>query len=158
MILDNKILQVDDNMYNMNYDFEPYSSYDMLNNRLFATFTPLEDLDILIESLTSRYNILYNKIFVLEISPINNEVIVTYNVEQGNINTILANTILVHRKKETNTLYSLNGLNELIKTLNGGVLDTSYRINWYDYKNCIILTQRGKLQFLKTKIHKIIKL
>jgi hypothetical protein len=39
------------------------------------------------------------------------------------------NTILVHRKKETNTLYTINALNELIKKLNGGVVDIAYKVN-----------------------------
>jgi hypothetical protein len=45
----------------------------------------------------------------------NDEYVCTYNVDQPNINNIPENTILVHRKKETNTLYTINALNELIK-------------------------------------------
>ena len=33
-----------------------------------------------------------------------------YNVDQGNVHTIPDNTILVHRKKESNTLYTINAL------------------------------------------------
>ena len=58
--------------------------------------------------------------FVLEIKD-SSELVVTYNVDQGNISNIPANTILVHRKKESNTLYTINALNELIKSLNGGM-------------------------------------
>jgi len=38
------------------------------------------------------------------------------------------NTISLHRKKITNTLYTINALNELIKTINNGVLDTKYQV------------------------------
>jgi hypothetical protein len=58
------------------------------------------------------------------------EYVVTYNVEQGNVDSIPVNTILVHRKKESNVLYTVNALNELIKSLNGGVVDTNFRIDW----------------------------
>ena len=68
------------------------------------------------------------------------------------------NTILVHRKKETNTLYTINALNELIKKLNGGVVDTKFPITWEHYKNSVLLTQHDELKQLKTKIHKIIEL
>jgi len=72
------------------------------------------------------------------------EYVVTYNVEQGNVDSIPQNTILVHRKKETNTLYTINALNDLIKKLNGGVVDPSYRVNWQHYRNCILLTNMKK--------------
>ena len=86
------------------------------------------------------------------------EYVVTYNVEQGNVSTIPTNTILVHRKKESNTLYTINALNELIKRLNGGVVDIYYKVNWQHYKNTILLTQHNELKQLKTKIHQIIEL
>ena len=60
------------------------------------------------------------------------------------------------RKKETNTLYTINALNELIKKLNGGIVDTSYRVEWPHYRNSILLTQHNELKQLKTKIFKIL--
>jgi hypothetical protein len=88
----------------------------------------------------------------------NDEYVLTYNVDQGNISEIPDNTILVHRKKDTNTLYTINALNELIKSLNGGVVDTKFPIDWQHYRNCILLTQHNELKQLNTKIHKIIEL
>ena len=95
--------------------------------------------------------------FVLHIKS-NNEYVVTYNVDQGNINDIPDNTILVHRKKDSNTLYTINALNELIKKLNGGVVDTNYPVNWQHYRNCILLTQHNEIKQLNTKIFKIVEL
>ena len=95
--------------------------------------------------------------FVLYIKS-NDEYVITYNVDQGNVSEIPTNTILVHRKKETNTLYTINALNELIKKLNGGVVDTKFPINWQHYRNCVLLTQHGDLKQLNTKIHDIIDL
>jgi DNA-directed RNA polymerase subunit L len=100
---------------------------------------------------------MYNKMFVLFVKS-TNEYVVTYNVDQGNINEIPENTILVHRKKETNTLYTINALNELIKKLNEGVVDINYRVSWPHYKNCILLTQHNELKQLNTKVFKIIEL
>ena len=105
----------------------------------------------------SKYDIIYNKIFVLEIVG-KDEFVITYNVDQTNLNSIPDNTILVHRKKESNTLYTINALNELIKKLNGGVVDTSYKVDWQHYRNCILLTQHNELNQLNTKIYKIIEL
>lgn len=99
---------------------------------------------------------MYKKIFVLE-SPDSEEFLCTYNIEiEGSSIKVLQNTILLHRKKETNTLYTINSLNLLIKSLNEGVLDTSYRINWPDYRNTVLLSQGDELKKLSTKIYKIV--
>ena len=153
VILDREI-----DMYDVGYDIiTDIKSIGDLNNKLFCTFTNLDSLDRLLEDITSKYTIMYNKMFVLEIIG-KDEYVVTYNVDQGNINSIPDNTILVHRKKESNTLYTINALNELIKKLNNGVVDTSYQIDWQHYKNCILLTQHNDLNQLNTKIYKIIDL
>ena len=137
------------------YDFT--TDNDFMNNRLFATFTQQNEIDELIANLSSTYNIMYKKIFVLFVKT-TNEYVVTYNVEQGNVNSIPANTILVHRKKESNTLYTINVLNDLIKKLNGGEVDPTFKIEWQNYKNCVLLTQHGDVKQLNTKIYKIVDL
>jgi hypothetical protein len=147
-----------DNMYMVD-DFNEFSTLNIqdLNNKLFCTFTKLEDLDELIYGITSKYKVMYDKIFVLHVKS-NDEYVCTYNIDQGNLSEIPPNTILVHRKKESNTLYTINALNELIKRLNGGVVDTRFPIEWQHYKNTILLTQHDELKQLKTKIYKIIEL
>ncbi len=146
------------NTYNTKYDvITNLQNLSDLNNKLFCTFTDLEGMDELIHNIQSKYSIIYNKMFVLEIVG-KDEYVVTYNVEQANIDTIPDNTILVHRKKESNTLYTINALNELIKKLNGGVVDTSYKVDGQHYRNCVLLTQHNELSQLNTKIHRIIEL
>lgn len=153
MILDEQV-----NTYNVNYDvITNIENLKDLNNKLFCTFTNLDGIDALVGGLSSKYSIIYNKMFVLEILG-KDEYVVTYNVEQGNVSDIPENTILVHRKKDSNTLYTINALNELIKKLNGGVVDTKFPIDWNHYKNCILLTQHNELNQLNTKIYKIIEL
>ena len=141
-------------IYNQ-YDFTTEGEF--MNNRLFATFTQLNAIDELIDDLSSTYDIMYNKMFILFVKS-TNEYVITYNVEQGNVNSIPVNTILVHRKKESNTLYTINALNDLIKKLNGGAVDPNFKINWQHYRNCILLTQHGEVKQLNTKIYKIVEL
>jgi hypothetical protein len=130
--------------------------YDL--NKLFLTFTPKDELDSIIATINRRHAILYNKIFILE-SPQSDELMCTYNIDTANsTDTPLPNTILLHRKKESNTLYTINALNTLIKSLNNGVLDTKYIVNWHDYKNSILLTNGPDLRKLDTSIYKIIDL
>lgn len=141
------------------YDFinEDILLYEDMSNKLFCTFSTEQGLDSLISEIQSRYKIIYNKIFILYSSN-QDEYICTYNVDFGNVSGFIPNTILVHRKKESNTLYTINALNLLIKELNGGVLDTSYKINWPDFRNCILLTKGNELKKVNTKLHKIVEL
>ena len=155
--MENNAFEPKYNIYNQ-YDFITDKNFtDNMNNRLFATFTPQESIEILVENLSTTYNIMYKKMFILFVKS-TNEYVITYNVDQGNVENIPANTILVHRKKESNTLYTINALNDLIKKLNGGVVDPSYRIEWPHYRNCILLTQHGDIKQLNTKIYNIIDL
>jgi hypothetical protein len=142
-------------IYNQ-YDYNTIDG-EFMNNRLFATFTQQENIDNLIIELSNAYDIMYNKMFVLFVKS-TNEYVITYNVEQNNINVIPVNTILVHRKKESNTLYTINALNDLIRKLNGGAVDPTFRIEWQHYRNCILLTQQGEVKQLNTKIYKIVDL
>lgn len=129
--------------------------FDM-ENKLFCTFSKKQDIDSTLEEITSHYSILYRKIFVL-LSPESEEYMCTYNIEvEDREKPILQNTILLHRKKESNTLYTINALNFLIKKLNNGVLDKGYKINWIDYRNSILLTQGEDFRKLNTLIHKIV--
>jgi hypothetical protein len=139
------------------YKFDSIVINEMTGNKLFCTFIDSDNLNETVDLLKNRYSILYNKIFVLS-SPDTDEYILTYNIDVINTNSknALPNTILVHRKKEFNSLYSVNALNEIIKSLNGGVIDTNFSIPWSEYKNCLLLTQDGGLRRLNTKIYNII--
>lgn len=129
---------------------------ELLMNRLFCSFTPKERLDERLAEINSQYKILYNKIFVLA-SPESEEYMCTYNIEiEGQETKILGNTILLHRKKETNTLYTINALNTLIMNLNGGVMDNRFPINWQEYRNSMLLTQGNEFRKLNTLVHKIV--
>lgn len=138
--------------YENSYEYSDYM------NKLFCTFSSKEDLDVTLTTIQGQYKILFNKIFILYITS-TEEYVFTYNVDSVNMtNALLSNTILLHRKKESNTLYTINALNDLIKSLNGGILDNKFPIDWKEYQNCILLTHAGDLKKLETKIYKIITL
>ena len=130
-----------------------------MNNRLYCTFVSPDDIKKTTDQISKSYIILFNKIFVLE-SLDGEKTMLTYNVDMGNTTGDFAveNTILVHRKKQTNTLYTINTLNELINSLNDGVLDKTFAINWDDYKNCILLVQTEGFNRIDTKVKEIINL
>ena len=130
-----------------------------MNNRLYCTFTNEHDVEETLNDIQSSYVILFDKIFILE-SLDGEKIMLTYNVDMNNSSSesMVDNTILVHRKKQTNTLYTINALNELIKSLNNGVLDKRFPINWDSYKNCILLIQTDGFNKIDTKIKEIVNL
>lgn len=139
------------------YDLEDTINIVDMSNKLFCTFSTEESLDEVLNTIQASYNVVYKKIFILYAKS-QDEYICTYNVDLGNISNLISNTILVHRKKESNTLYTINSLNRLIESLNGGTLDNSYKINWADYQNCILLTKGPELKRVNTKLYKIVEL
>jgi hypothetical protein len=126
-------------------------------NKLFCTFVRRRELDEAVERITTTYPILYNKIFVLSITD-RRDLAITYTPDTTERLPISEDTILVHRKKHTNTLYTINAMNIIIKMNNNGILDKSYQLNWELYKNTILLSNDDELNKLPTKVYKIISL
>jgi len=128
-----------------------------MNNKLYCTFTDVNDVEEIIDKIQTSYVILFNKIFVLE-SLDGEKIMLTYNVDMNNSleETLVSNTILVHRKKQTNTLYTINALNECIKTCNNGVLDTTFQLEWENYRNSILVTNDEGLRRIDTSIKEVI--
>lgn len=126
-------------------------------NKLFCTFVRRRELDEAVERITTTYPILYNKIFVLSITD-RRDLAITYTPDTTERLPISEDTILVHRKKHTNTLYTINAMNIIIKMNNNGVLDKTYQLNWELYKNTILLSNDDELNKLPTKVYKIISL
>lgn len=124
-------------------------------NKLFCTFSQKEYLDDTLNYILDTYDVSYGKIFVL-VSPESEEYMCTYNVDNQST-SLIENTIMLHRKKEYNTLYTINALNALIRSLNQGYLDTKFPINWNNYSNCILLTQGDQYKKLNTIIHKVVR-
>ena len=121
--------------------YNPYDIYDRdiinpgdVQNKLLCTFIPYNAIDDFINEITSQYTVLYDKIFVLHVKS-NDEYVCTYNVDQPNINELPQNTILVHRKKESNTLYTINVGKKRLWKRNAFALDISLVLNT---KRCVV--------------------
>jgi hypothetical protein len=138
------------------YDFDESVEYLDMNHKLFCTFTTPDSLQETINLIDNYYTVIFNKIFVLKTRE-QNEMVVTYNIDPTNITVFPENTILVHRKKESNTLYTINALNMLVMELNNGYMDKRFTINWPDYRNTILLTKGNELKKLQTSLFKVIE-
>ena len=128
-----------------------------MNNKLYCTFLQDEGVDEVVDRILEEHDILFNKIFVL-VSLDDHKTMLTYNIDGPIYNLQLPNTILVHRKKQTNTLYTINALNEVIKYLNDGVLDTTYQVDWTRFRNSLLLTRPGGFKKVRTRLKTIIEI
>jgi hypothetical protein len=127
-----------------------------MNTQLLCTFAVRKTLTKTVDTIIETYDVLYNKIFVLKNADDNRELMCTYNIEKRPSTVILDNTISLHRKKLTNSLYTINALNELIRTVNNGVLDTTFQVEWENYRNCILTTTEDGLKRINTEVDEII--
>ena len=131
-----------------------------MRTQLLATFTNKTDLDKTIEKIKGAYTIAFSKIYVLQNEKDVNELICTYNVdlEKGADYNDVKGTISLHRKKHSNTLYTINALNEVIASLNNGLVDSKFIVPWENFKNTLMVTNSDGLNKISTRIYKIIKI
>ena len=131
-----------------------------MKSQLLCTFTTKENLDSAIKEISDAYTIVFDKIYVLQNEDDIKELICTYNVdttESVDYNKVKG-TISLHRKKHSNTLYTINALNECIKNLNNGVMDEKFMVPWENFKNMLLITNSDGLNKINTRIYKIIDL
>ena len=131
-----------------------------MRTQLLATFTTKENLDEITKKIKNEYKIAFNKIYVLQNENNIKELICTYNVdleESVDYNKVKG-TISLHRKKHSNTLYTINALNEVISNLNNGVVDSKFIVPWENFKNTLLVTNSDGLNRINTRIYKIIKI
>ena len=131
-----------------------------MKTQLLATFTTKTDLDTIIEKIKGAYTIAFGKIYVLQNEGNVNELICTYNVdlEAGADYNDVKGTISLHRKKHSNTLYTINALNEVIANLNNGLVDSKFIVPWENFKNTLMVTNSDGLNKIPTRIYKILKI
>jgi hypothetical protein len=127
-----------------------------MKTNLLCTFVHKNDLQLVIDLIQKTYELDSNIIFVLSNQNRPYQLYCTYNVV-GNYE-LSSNTILIHRKSDTNTLYTINAMNQIIKSINNGILDTRMQLEWENYKNQLILFQNDEVVKIPLKLEKIIRL
>jgi hypothetical protein len=128
--------------------------------QLLCTFTAHDTLTETLDVIQATYTLQFNKVYVLQNTEDATQLIITYNV-MGYLpgkHTPPTSTISVHRKKYTNTIYTINAINRLIEEKNGGILDAKYQIDWDSLKNTILVTAYSKLKLINTKLLRIVEL
>jgi hypothetical protein len=128
-----------------------------MKSKLLCTFVQKNQIEERIEEIRDDYVVLFSRIFILY-GQTTGGYMLTYSVDSSLMNGLPPSSITVHRKKETNTLYTINALNTLIKEVNNGVLDREYQVDWTQYRNNILLTKGPELRVIRTKLYDIVDL
>jgi len=130
-----------------------------MQTQLLCTFTNEEELEKTIEHIQRSYVIAFDAIYVLENLDEEGMLCCTYNVvaDASISEPVPPSTISLHRKKQTNTLYTINALNMLVEEQNGEP-DPNFQVDWEQIRNTVLVTQYGNLKRIPTKIREIIRL
>ena len=128
-----------------------------MKTQLLCTFTTQDRLKPTIDLIISCHDVLFDKVYVFNNQKDISQLICTYNIPNNQDNFIEGmDTIALHRKKQSNTLYTINALNEVIREKNNGILDKTFPINWSEFQNSLLLVNEQGLNIIPTKIYKII--
>ena len=127
-----------------------------MKTQLLCTFCKKYELDETLEVITMAAEVVFDKIYVFENQEDPEALICTYNVEKTGDFIQNSKTMAIHRKRETNTLYTINALNEAIRKDNEGILDKTFSLDWTQYNNSLLLTNDRGPNVVRTKLHKII--
>jgi hypothetical protein len=125
--------------------------------QLLCTFSSISKFREVIEEIKKRYAVCNDRFFVFTNKTSQSEVFITYNIliEQKEL-PHFSNTIFIDRKKQTNTLYTLNAMNEIIKINNGGSINKEYSVNWEMYRNALIITNESDIRTIPIKLLEIV--
>ena len=128
------------------------------NTLLLACFIEKQELEKTLKIIKTKFDIFGDKLFVLSDKNNNDKLIITFNIVNKSIkfNKDISNIINLHRKKETKTLYTVNGLNAaIIEETGKSPADHTYKLNWEKYKDCILIEKNGELTKIETKLESI---
>lgn len=126
-----------------------------MKTQLVCTFVKKYEIEEKLNDILNEFTVLSGKVFLMKSTDLLNELILSYNVLLDSHKDFLPGSILVHRKKETNTIYTINALNELIMNLNNGVLDKSYQIDWEIYRDKMLIKKPEGLKVIKTEVSRV---
>ncbi len=127
------------------------------NRQLLCTFSNSKDFKKTVEEIQKFYDVYSRRLFIFSNTNVPSELYITYNVVNVKKDAgRFPNTILIHRKKQTNTLYTLNAMNKLIEEENGQA-DKSFVVNWKLYENSLIITGDVSIRIIPLKIFSLVE-
>tara|TARA_R100000353_G_scaffold159584_1_gene119086 strand:- start:3 stop:545 length:543 start_codon:yes stop_codon:yes gene_type:complete len=149
--------------YNIMTDNNTATKKRQRSGILLASFINTDDEDQIlqeVEFIAANANLTNNYIFLLRDKENPQRKIITYNVAGGkqekSVNRLF--TLRVHRKKQTNTLYTINALNTAIAKEHNGQTGKHLKLNWEEYQDSLLMTSGKELAVYHIEVVKIFKI
>lgn len=113
-----------------------------------------------VEFIVNNIEITNSLIFLLQDKDDPEKKIITYNalVVPGQPFNPRLFTMRMHRKKQTNTLYTINALNKAVAKQHDGATGKHLKLDWTQYENSILLTAGSELKVHPVEVSKIFKI
>lgn len=128
-----------------------------MKRQLLCTFSLVSSFKNTVEEIKKFYVVNNDRFFIFTNTNAPKEVLITYNITcEGKEFPKFPNTISIHRKQQTNTLYTLNAMNQIIKDDNNGVFDRTFPVNWEHYGNSLIISGTPSIRIIPIEILEIV--
>jgi len=127
-------------------------------SQLVCTFLDKKDINTTLDNIKKTYTLFNKKIYVFNDKCNVENYFFVYNIFKSTTLNKIKNTISVHRKHQTNTIYTINALNRLIMDDNCGILDKKKVLDWNLYKDCIILASDPYVRIINVEFISLIKI
>ena len=112
-----------------------------------------------VQYIADHLNLTNNTIFLLADKENPEKQVLTYNAEiSANGSNPRLYTTRIHRKKQTNTLYTINALNAALALEHDGKYGKDLKLDWEKYSNSILLLTGKKLRVHPVEVVKIFKI
>jgi hypothetical protein len=123
--------------------------------QLIGVFVNTLNLNETIKEIIQNNFLPNKKIYILRLEDIPDNLFCSYNIikeKQPIFGYVTPNSVILHRKHQTNTIYTINALNKLLELEN-----SQYDIDWKKYKNKLITTSKNNmLNIYNTQLYSII--
>lgn len=123
--------------------------------QLIGVFVNTLNLNETIKEIIQNNFLPNKKIYILRLEDMPDNLFCSYNIikeKQPVFGYVTPNSVILHRKHQTNTIYTINALNRLLEIEN-----SQYDIDWKKYKNKLITTSKNNiLNIYNTQLYSII--
>jgi hypothetical protein len=130
---------------------------------LLASFLKTQDeaeIQKEVQRLADEVELTNKLVFLLEDVNDPDRKIITYNaiMDKGSSSVSPYFTMRVHRKKQTNTLYTINALNLAVAAQHDGATGKHLKLDWEKYRESLLLVVGGNLVTHQIKVIKIFEI
>lgn len=113
-----------------------------MQNKLLCTFFQKTETDIILEYIKESFN--PDRVFIFNNINDKYQFFCTFSIPEPK--ELINRIIVIHRKSDTNTFYTINAVNHIIKQMNNGKLVKNYPIDWSLYINTLLIYKLGSLE------------